>query len=148
MPKTNENENSAAQRSDLALVEEALSGDADSFTELCRRYYPAMVAIAHSILGDRDLAEDAAQQGFANAVRKLSRLRKRSQFAGWLAAICRNAARDMARKRLKLYANEDFIPVTAESHQDDTTEFVREAISKLSASRCDYERRKRRKMAG
>ena len=48
---------------DSVLVEAAIGGDADSFTELCRRYYPAMVAIAHSVLGDRDRAEDAAQQG-------------------------------------------------------------------------------------
>ena len=35
-----------AQESELALVEAAIDGDTDSFTELCRRYYPAMVAIA------------------------------------------------------------------------------------------------------
>lgn len=42
---------------DLVLVQAAINGDADSFTELCRRYYPAMVAIAHSVLGDRHRAE-------------------------------------------------------------------------------------------
>ena len=47
-----------AQEPDSALVEAAAKGDGDSFTELCRRYYPAMVAIAHSMLGDRHLAED------------------------------------------------------------------------------------------
>jgi RNA polymerase sigma-70 factor (ECF subfamily) len=134
-PKTPEKEKSVAQEQDLTLVEQALNGDANSFTELCRRYYPAMVAIAHSILGDRHLAEDAAQQTFANAVRKSSRLKKKGQFAGWLAAICRNAAKDMARTRkIRLYNNEDLTLVAAESHQDDTTEVVREAISKLSAS--------------
>lgn len=135
------------QSSDLALVEAAIKGDCESFTELCRRYYPAMVAIAHSILGDRDLAEDAAQQAFANAVRKLPQLKKRSGFASWLAAICRNAARDMVRERIKLYTNldypatagkrqtsEDLTPIAAEPHTNDTTEIVRKAISKLSAS--------------
>jgi RNA polymerase sigma factor (sigma-70 family) len=137
--KTPENKKSAFMKPDLALVEEALGGDMNSFTELCRRYYPAMVAIAHSILDDRDLAEDAAQQTFANAVRKLSRLKKRDQFASWLAAICRNAAKDMARmRRIKLYNNEDLASVAAESYQDDTknegVETVREAINNLSAS--------------
>lgn len=122
------------QKSDLALVEEALNGDCGSFTELCRRYYPAMVAIAHSILGDRDIAEDAAQQTFAKAVRKLPQLRNKTNFAGWLAVICRNAAKDMARTRVKLYNNEDLTQVAAESHTDDTTETVREAIAKLPAS--------------
>ncbi len=134
MPKTTENEKSVDQKPDLALVEEALSGDSNSFTELCRRYYPAMVAIAHSILDDRDLAEDAAQQAFASAVSKLPQLRKKNQFASWLAAICRNAARDMTRQRIKLYTDEDFTSITAGTHKNDTTEAVKEAISKLSAS--------------
>jgi len=132
--KTPENKNSADMKPDLILVEQALEGDADSFTELCGRYYPAMVAIAHSMLDDRDLAEDAAQQGFANAVRKLGQLRKKSQFGGWLAAICRNAARDMARTRIKHYSIEEYSETAVESQQDDTAESVREAISKLSSS--------------
>jgi len=76
----------------------AINGNAEGFTELCRRYYPAMVAIAHSILGDRHLAEDAAQQAFAKAALKLPQLKKENRFAGWLAVICRNVAKDMARR--------------------------------------------------
>ena len=129
------------QKPDLALVEAAMDGDADSFTELCRRYYPAMVAIAHSVIGDRHLAEDAAQQAFAKAVRELPQLRKRNRFAGWLAVICRNAARDMARTvgagpraRPITCTDEDLSTIAAESHQDGPTEAVKESISKLSAS--------------
>jgi RNA polymerase sigma-70 factor (ECF subfamily) len=122
------------QKPDLTLVEAAINGDADSFTELCRRYYPAMVAIAHSVIGDRHLAEDAAQQAFAKAARKLPQLKKRSKFAGWLAVICRNAARDMARTTERVHGDEDLSTIAAESHQDGPTEAVKEAISRLSAS--------------
>ena len=122
------------QKPDLTLVERACNGNADSFTELCRRYYPAMVAIAHSVLGDRHLAEDAAQQAFAKAVRKLPQLKNKSKFADWLAAICRNAARDMARTAEKVHATEDLSTIAAESHQDGPTKAVKKAISKLSAS--------------
>jgi len=122
------------QRSDLALVEAAMNGDSDSFTELCRRYYPAMVAIAHSVLGDRDAAEDAAQQAFAKAVRKLPQLKNKNKFANWLAVICRNAAKDMARDIEKLCTAEDFSMIAAESQQDESAEAVKEAIAKLSAS--------------
>ena len=58
-----EKEKPVLPKPDLTLVERACDGDADSFTELCRRYYPAMVAIAHSVLGDRHLAEDAVGAG-------------------------------------------------------------------------------------
>jgi RNA polymerase sigma-70 factor (ECF subfamily) len=132
-----EKEKSVAQKPDTVLVKAAIKGDADSFTELCRRYYPAMVAIAHSILGDRHLAEDAAQQAFAKAALKLPQLKKESRFAGWLAVICRNIAKDMARNvgaGLRVCPTDDLSTIAAESRDDDTAETVREATSKLSAS--------------
>jgi RNA polymerase sigma-70 factor (ECF subfamily) len=132
-----EKEKSVAQKPDTVLVKAAINGDANSFTELCRRYYPAMVAIAHSILGDRHLAEDAAQQAFAKAALKLPQLKKESRFAGWLAVICRNVAKDMARNvgaGLRVCPTDDLSMIAAKSRDDDTTEAVREAISKLSAS--------------
>lgn len=132
-------EKSVPQKPDAALVEAAINGDADSFTELCRRYYPAMVAIAHSVLSDRHLAEDAAQQAFAKAARKLPRLKNKDKFAGWLAVICRNVAKDTARDTEKLHTTEQLSAVAAESlgprsHQDDVTGVVREAVAELSAS--------------
>jgi len=128
-----EKERPVAQKPDTALVKAAIKGDADGFTELCHRYYPAMVAIAHSILGDRHLAEDAAQQAFAKAAVKLPQLKKESQFAGWLAVICRNAARDMARNTEKLRTTEDLSMVAAKSETDDDAEVVRKALKRLSA---------------
>ena len=121
------------QEPDLTLVEQACSGDTDSFTELCRRYYPAMVAIAHSIIGDRHLAEDAAQQTFAKAVRKLPQLKNKNKFAAWLAVICRNVAKDMARTVVTCTAD-DLSMIAAKSHESDVTEIVKEALNKLSAS--------------
>ncbi len=122
-----------AKEPDLALVEAAINGDADSFTELCRHYYPAMVAIAHSVLGDRHLAEDAAQQAFAKAAVKLPQLKRKSGFAGWLAAICRNAARDMVRSAESYRTAEDLSMVAAKPERDDAAEAVRKALSRLSA---------------
>ena len=126
---------------DTALVKAAINGDAEGFTELCRRYYPAMVAIAHSILGDRHLAEDAAQQAFAKAAVKLPQLKKESRFAGWLAVICRNVAKDMARNvgaGLRVCpisrTTDDLSTITAESRDDDRSRAIREALNKLSVS--------------
>jgi RNA polymerase sigma-70 factor (ECF subfamily) len=119
---------------DLALVQSAIDGDAGSFTELCRRYYPAMVAIAHSIIGDRHLAEDAAQQTFAKAVRKMTQLKNKSKFVSWLAAICRNVALDLAHNRERLQGAEDLSTIAAKSHENDITETVKEALNKLSSS--------------
>jgi len=108
------------QKTDTILVEAAIDGDPESFTKLCRRYYPAMVAITHSLLGDRHLAEDPAQETFAKVAVKLPQLRKTNKFAGWLAAICRNQARDMARRENSIQANDEFSRTAAEPQKDDS----------------------------
>jgi RNA polymerase sigma-70 factor (ECF subfamily) len=66
---------------------------------LYERYYAVMVWVAYSVLLDRDLAEDAAQQAFATACEKMHGLRRPDRFGPWLTRICRNAAIDMARER-------------------------------------------------
>jgi RNA polymerase sigma-70 factor (ECF subfamily) len=122
-----------AERPDKELVESALWGDGDGFTELCRRYYPAMVAIAHSIIGDKHLAEDAAQQAFSTAAVKLPELRNTEKFAGWVAAICRNAANDISRKHLASFSVEKLSRLPAKENELRDNEAVRKAIAGLEA---------------
>ena len=116
---------------DNALVEKAIEGDGDSFTELCRRYYPAMVAIGHAILGDRHLAEDAAQQGFAKAALNLPRLNKTERFGSWVAAICRNAARDVGRANRRFQSRQELPVEVTKSDRDDAGPAVRAALDQL-----------------
>ncbi len=93
-----------------------------------------MVAIAHSVLGDRHLAEDAAQQAFAKAAVKLPQLKKENRFANWLTVICRNVAKDIARRKENFHSTDDLSIAAAKSSDDETTEAVRQAISRLPAS--------------
>ena len=83
---------------DRTLVQRALQGYQNSFGELCRRYYPSLVAVADSILLDHHLAEDAAQEALTAACRQLLKLEKPERFGPWIAAICRNVAKDMLRE--------------------------------------------------
>lgn len=123
-----------SQEPDSVLVESALKGDGDSFTELCSRYYAAMVAIAHSIVGDRHLAEDAAQQAFAKAAVKLPQLTKKGGFGGWVATICRNAARDMLRGIKTVRSVENVEGRVAESGENAASQAVKGALARLSQS--------------
>ncbi len=84
------------------LVEAAQNGHLDSFAALYEQYYNSMVALAYSVLADRHLSEDAAQQTFAIACRNLPKLKSKDKFAYWLAGICKNTARQMGRSRAKL----------------------------------------------
>lgn len=122
-------------KSDSALVVETINGDVDSFTELCRRYYPAAVAIAHSILDDKHLAEDAAQEAFAIACRKLEQLKQPTRFPRWTAAICRNVALNMVRGQSRLYPAKDLSMVADRSPRAVcAADAVKDAIRKLPAA--------------
>ncbi|MBN2136400.1 MAG: sigma-70 family RNA polymerase sigma factor [Sedimentisphaerales bacterium] len=84
-------------QSEQKIVQAAQEGDLDSFAILYNRYHSPMVALGFSMLGDRDMADDAAGEAFAIACRDLSRLKSQEKFAAWLAGICRNVARQMLR---------------------------------------------------
>ena len=120
------------ERPDKQLAEAAKLGDGASFTELCRRYYAAMVAIAHSILGDKHLAEDAAQQAFAAAAVKLPELRHAERFASWLGAICRNAANDIGRKQRVVFNADYFSRLPAKQNDAQDIAAVRKAVAGLA----------------
>jgi len=117
--------------SDNILVERAAKGDGESFAELCRRYYGPMVAIGHAILGDRHLAEDAAQEAFAKAAVHLPKLRKADQFGCWLAAICRNEAKNLARARQRAPTGNERSCEDAPTGVDETGEAVKAALHQL-----------------
>jgi RNA polymerase sigma-70 factor (ECF subfamily) len=118
---------------DNVLVEQAARGDGDSFTELCRRYYGAMVAIGHAILRDRHLAEDAAQQAFAKAAVNLPKLRETGRFGRWVAAICRNEAKDLARSRRGPCLDDEPAVTEGPEDADESAKIVREALGRLPA---------------
>lgn len=116
------------------LVEDAVSGDIESFGKLCQRYYAAMTAIGYSILADHQLAEDAAQECFARALVRLRTLRNKAKFATWLAAICRNVAFDMVATKGR-YVNSDDLSQTPDSdNRDESSQMIRHAIEQLPAS--------------
>jgi len=123
--------------SETQLVQAAQNGHLDSFGALYERYHSSMVALAYSMLADRDLAEDAAQEVFAIACRDIGSLKSKERFAAWLAGICRNVSRQMLR------ANKGK-PVTPgdnpAAQKRDDTEDRREAIRRAVWSLRESER--------
>lgn len=111
----------------------ARGGDLDSFGELCGLYYKPVAAIAYSVLGDHQLAEDAAQEAFARALRGLHRLRRPERFGAWLARICRNLAVQMARARNRDGKAGDVWDLAARPEEDEVGLAVRRCLGRLKA---------------
>jgi len=119
------------ERSEIHLIEAAIDGDIESFGELCRRYYPAIAAIAYAVLSDHQLAEDAAQESFARALVRIKSLKERAKFAPWLAAICRNVAKDMIATKAKQISTQDISQVNEVENHDENDREIRRAIEQL-----------------
>jgi RNA polymerase sigma factor (sigma-70 family) len=81
------------------LAERAQAGDVDAFTTLVRQYQAMALGYALATTGDRDLAEDAAQQAFITAWRTLGNLRHPERFGGWLRGIVRYECLHLLRAR-------------------------------------------------
>jgi len=91
-----------------------------------------MVALAYSMLADRDLAEDTAQEVFAIACRDIESLKSKERFAAWLAGICRNVSRQMLRaNKAKPVALGNNPVAQSGDDMDDRREAIRRAVWSL-----------------
>jgi len=117
--------------SETKLVEAAQNGHLKSFGALYERYHSSMVALAYSVLADRDLAEDAAQEVFAIACRDLASLKSKDKFGAWLAGICRNVARGMLRSKGKQAAPNFRRAAENDDNKEPLTDAIRRAVWQL-----------------
>jgi RNA polymerase sigma-70 factor (ECF subfamily) len=85
--------------SEKGLIEKAQSGDDGAFEALVRSYTGIVFSFAYRYAGNRDLAEDAAQETFLKAWKSLRRFDPDKPLKPWLLAIARNVVLDHLRKR-------------------------------------------------
>ncbi len=115
-----------------------------AFGELVSRYQDMAFACAYSVLGDFHLAEDAAQEAFVTAWRRLGQLRDPGAFAGWLRRIVLTQCSRMTRgRRLKFVPLDAGLGInSADSgpHADAERGELREKVSALVGSLPEAER--------
>jgi RNA polymerase sigma-70 factor (ECF subfamily) len=75
---------------DETIVERALSGDAEAFGEIVRRWERRIFALTYGILGREEEARDATQETFLAAFRNLRNFRGEAKVSSWLHRIAVN----------------------------------------------------------
>lgn len=114
-------------------------GDEEAFEVLVRRHSPAMLQLAIRLLGDRSDAEDAVQDAFVNAWRKLPEFRRDASFHTWLYRIVTNRCLNRLRAR-RPAADLDSVPEqAAPEHQASPARAVesRAAVDALAEAMAD-----------
>ena len=82
---------------DTAVLERVRERDPEALGQLFERYFDAVYALVHRLLGDRAAAEDAASEVFLKVYRAAHQLDPARDPAPWLMTIATNVCRDLWR---------------------------------------------------
>lgn len=104
-------------REDTLLAVRAGEGDEEAFEALVRHHGPMLLQMATRLLGDRTEAEDAVQEAFVSAWRKLPEFRGESAFGTWMYRIVTNKCLNTLRARRPVAALEAVPEPVAPEHQ-------------------------------
>lgn len=129
----------------IRLVAAHRSGDATAFAEIVRTHYPTLLACARRRLSNAEDAEDAVQEAFLRAYRRLGMFGSGGDWrlGAWLNTILSNVCADMLARRRpvatldewSVHAHADDRPDSAELVSDPVAlRAVVEAIAALPAS--------------
>jgi RNA polymerase sigma-70 factor, ECF subfamily len=86
------------ERTDEELLAAYRHGDAGAFELLLRRHRAPLFTFLVRMLGDKERAEDLAQETFLRIVKGAQAWEQRARFQTWLFTIARNLCVDAARR--------------------------------------------------
>lgn len=105
------------EATDEQLVERVQAGDRQAAETLVRRYTTPLYNFAYRFTGNREEAQEVAQEALLKALKNVDRFDPRYKFSSWVFRICRNHSID--RKRRKRPAAELNEEITADpGHAD------------------------------
>jgi len=120
---------------DKEHVEQCRNGHPDDYRFLVERYQGPVFAYLAIRLGDRALAEDAAQESFVRAFFALPKLKKPESFYAFLLGIAGRVAHEMRRAASRIAKRDDAAALVTADAADDREEYhLEEAIAALPES--------------
>ena len=117
-------------------IQKIIAGDTDAYEHLVARYHVGLIIHCDRLVGDRDQAEDIAQEAFIKAFNNLHTFDSaKSRFSTWLYKIATNKAIDYLRASKRKVPVEDIERIADEAAPDyeaeETKREVRDAVAKL-----------------
>ena len=81
------------------LIDQILQGDTDSFAQLVETYQDKVYSLCLRMVGDREDAQDLAQEAFVKAWRGLKFYKHEAAFSTWLYRLTSNVCIDFLRQK-------------------------------------------------
>src|SRR5439155_24770783 len=132
--ETRQESEGGASTPDAELVRAARRGDKRAFVEIVARHQAMVCGVALGILGDFAASEDAGQEAFLTAWRKLHELREPERLRAWLGQIARNAALGQLRRRREHESLDDALTLPDQSPPPDENAASAEEAALVRAS--------------
>lgn len=99
-------------RDDIYYIRQVLEGKINAFSYLIDKHKDNAFNLALRICGNREEAEEIAQDAFLKAFRSLGKFRMKSSFGTWLYRIVYNTAITLVRSRKKGLLSVSEFPAT------------------------------------
>jgi RNA polymerase sigma-70 factor (ECF subfamily) len=122
---------------DTTAIEQCQAGNAEAFRHVVAQYQTEAMGHALTILGNREDAEDAAQEAFVKAFRALGRFEAGRRFYPWFYTILRNCCFKLAARRPTQMRESDrlleILATPADADEERQTQLLQQALGRLSS---------------
>jgi RNA polymerase sigma factor (sigma-70 family) len=108
-------------KGDIFYINQVLEGKVNAFSYIVDRHKNNVFNLALRICGNREDAEEVAQDSFLKAFRSLDGFKMKSSFSTWLYRIVYNSSISVIRKRKQSILSLDEFPADAEDFLSDFT---------------------------
>ena len=121
MSNTSEASNHKDKISNSELVRKSQLGDKAAFEQLVIRHQDLVFSLAYKLTGNREMANDVAQEAFIRAWKAIEKFRGDSTFSTWIYRITVNTAWTLRRKAKKhntLNIDDTYEPIIIDEKKD------------------------------
>ena len=121
MSNTSEVSKHSDEISNSELVRQSQLGDKAAFEQLVIRHQDLVFSLAYKLTGNREMANDVAQEAFIRAWKAIEKFRGDSTFSTWIYRITVNTAwtlRKKAKKHNTLNIDDTYEPIVIDEKKD------------------------------
>ena len=132
--------NSGEEISNSELVKKSQLGEKAAFEQLVIRHQELVFSLAYKLTGNREMANDVAQESFIRAWKAIEKFRGDSTFSTWIYRITVNTAwtlRKKAKKHNTLNIDDTYEPVVIDEKKDPELVAINSDLSSVLVSALD-----------